>query len=161
MFRKLIAISLLASELALVPMASFAGQPAVAPEMAPLSYLVGTWHCRWQSGNASGRQDQVFRSVLGGTWLEEEELVGDSASPAVQSIHYTGYDPRTKMYVHVGPNLGGSYEIAQSIDGDTWTSTDGTLVHHKISDTRREMVETGPAGSAGPRVSMTCVKSAP
>jgi hypothetical protein len=56
-----------------LPVGSSAAAPAApAREMASLQYLVGTWHCTWTSGKQSGAEDQIFESVMGGSWLEEK-----------------------------------------------------------------------------------------
>lgn len=159
MFRKLIAGSLCAAALSAAPLLSSAGQAAPNEKaMASLQYLVGTWHCDWQSGNNSGSEDQVFQPALGGAWLEEKELVGVNGRQTVASIHYTGYDPRIKAYVHMGPDANGSYEIAQSPDGDVWHGADGSFLHHKISDTQRRMSETDRVGNTTVHLSMSCQK---
>jgi hypothetical protein len=159
MFCKLIAASSIAATLALAPLMSQADPaPTNHKEMAKLQYLVGTWHCRWQMGDHSGTQDQIFTPALNGAWLEEQEIVTIDGRPTVNTIHYTGWDPQTKTYVHVGPDADGTYELAQSPDSDTWNSTDGTLIHHRISDSERELSETG-IGPTAPTVRMSCLKS--
>lgn len=154
MYKKL-ALGLLFAVLT-APFPALAAQPPVnAGQMAPLQYLVGTWHCTWQSGSQSGSEDQIFTPALDGAWLEEREVVSSGGVPVVATIHYTGYDPHLKEYVHVGPDADGSYELAHSPDGDAWISTDGNFVHKKVSDVERTMTET--SGTA--RVTMTCAKA--
>lgn len=158
--RKLILGSLFASALFAAPLLSSAGQlRANEKEMAPLQYLVGTWHCDWQSGSKSGSEDQIFQTALDGAWLEEQEVVSVNGRQTVKSIHYTGYDPRDKAYIHIGPDANGSYEIAHSRDSEVWQSTDGSFVHQKISDSQRKMTETYGSGNAIVQLSMTCAKT--
>lgn len=140
----------------------FAATIAAAPndlKMAPLQYLVGTWHCTWQSGSSSGNLDQVFTPVLGGAWLEEKELATIRGRQTVTSIHYTGFDPHAKEYVHVGPDADGSYEIAHSVDAEVWTNADGTFVHHRVSDDERTMSETARVAGKTVQNTMRCTKA--
>lgn len=157
--RKLVVSALLASALFAAPLLAAAGQlPANEKEMAPLQYLVGTWHCDWQSGDKSGSEEQIFQTALDGAWLEEQEVVNVNGGQTVVSIHYTGYDPRAKTYIHMGPDANGSYEIAHSPDSEVWQSTDGSFVHRKVSDSQRKMTETYGSGKATVQLSMTCTK---
>lgn len=156
---KLVITSLLTSALFAAPLVSSAAQSAPnAKQMAPLQYLVGTWHCDWKSQNRAGSEDQVFQPALDGAWLEEKELVNVNGLQTVASIHYTGYDPRSKSYMHMGPDANGSYEVAHSPDAEVWQSADGSFVHHKVSDTQRTMTETYQSGNGTTSLSMTCVK---
>lgn len=142
--------ALLAAVLAAIPVLSSASQgPPNQEEMAPLQYLIGTWNCTWQAGTSTGSEQQVFTRAFDGAWLEEKEI----ANGQVSTIHYTGYDPAKKMYVHIGPDADGTYELAQSPDAVNWQSTDGAFVHHKVSDTKTVLTQTG-----GDRFSITCVK---
>lgn len=160
MFRKLMTGSLCAAVLFGAPLLSSAAQPPPnEKQMIPLQYLVGTWQCDWKSGDSSGREEQVFQPALDGAWLEEKELVVVNGRQDVVSIHYTGYDPRTKAYVHVGPDANGSYELAQSPDAEVWRSADGTFSHHKVSETQREMSEIDRIGKKTVTISMTCMKA--
>lgn len=160
MVRRLVTGSLFASALFVAPLLSSAAQaPPNEKEMAPLQYLVGTWHCDWQSGSKAGREDQVFQPALDGAWLEEKELVNVNGQQTVASIHYTGYDPRSKAYMHIGPDANGSYEVAHSPDSELWRSGDGSFVHHKISDNERKMMETYRSGNTTVRLSMMCMKA--
>lgn len=162
MIRKLVVGSLFASALFAAPLLSSARQaPPNEKEMAPLQYLVGTWHCNWQSASNAGTEDQVFQPALDGAWLEEKELVVRNGRQTVASIHYTGYDPRSKAYMHIGPDANGSYEVAHSADSEVWHSGDGSFVHHKVSDSQRQMTETYHTGNATVRLSMTCVRANP
>lgn len=162
MLRKLIVGSLFAAVLSAAPLLSSADQaPANQKQMASLQYLLGTWHCDWQSGNTSGSEDQVFQTALDGAWLEEKELVDVNGRQTVASIHYTGYDPRTKFYIHMGPDANGSYEVAQSVDSDIWHGADGSFVHTKISDTERKMSETVRNGKRTEQLTMSCAKTTP
>ena len=149
---KILKVSAIAAALAAVPFLSYASPaPPNQKEMAPLLYLIGTWNCRWQSGSHSGRERQVFEPAFDGAWLEEKEIV----SGQVRTVHYTGYDPAKKTFVHVGPDADGTFELAQSPDTITWRSADGSFVHTKVSDTKRTMTQTDGAQS----VSMTCTKT--
>jgi hypothetical protein len=148
---------LVAVTLTTTPSLAFASQAAPnQKEMAPLQYLVGTWSCLWQAGSTSGSEQQVFEPAFDGAWLVEKEIVQTSAGARVRSLHYTGYDPAIKMFVHVGPDANGTYELAQSPDAVTWHSADGSFVHQKVSDTKRTMTETDNGRA---RVSMTCTKT--
>lgn len=129
--------------------------------MASLQYLLGDWHCDWKSQNNSGSEEQVFQPALDGAWLEEKELVVTNGRQTVTSVHYTGYDPQIKSFVHMGPDANGSYEIAKSPDAEVWHSEEGMFVHRKISDTRREMSETDRIGNKTVQLSMICLKTKP
>ena len=143
MIRKLLVLASLGAAL-------IAASPPNAKQMASLNYLVGTWHCAWSDGKQSGSEDQIFSVALGGAWLEEKEVVSMNGQPFVRSIHYTGYDPAKREFLHVGPDANGTYELAESADTNTWTSADGKFLHTKVSDTERKMNE-GP-------IAMTCTK---
>jgi len=163
LFHKLITCWVLAAT-ALVgtPLLSSAAQaPPNEKGMAPLQYLVGNWSCDWKSQNNSGHEEQAFQPALDGAWLEEKELVAVNGRQTVSSIHYTGYDPRIKAYVHMGPDANGSYEVANSPDAVVWHSAEGGFIHHKVSDTRREMTETDRIGNKTVQLSMICVKAKP
>lgn len=160
MSHKLLFAVLFSGAISLSPLPSLAG-PA-APNnvhMAPLQYLIGTWNCTWQSGGKSGTLDQVFTPALDGAWLEEKEIVTIGGRQTVTSLHYTGYDPRLKKYVHVGPDADGSYEIAESADGNEWSNADGTFVHHKVSNDRRTMTDNARIGGTITQSSMTCARA--
>lgn len=153
--RNILKGSILAITLAATPLLSLASQsPQNEKQMAGLQYLVGTWQCDWTAGSNSGSERQVFAPVFDGAWLEEKEIVNEAGRSTVHSIHYTGYDPAMKMFVHVGPDAGGSYELAQSPDAIYWRSSDGSFEHRKVSDTRRTMNES----VSGKTLSMTCTK---
>jgi opacity protein-like surface antigen len=139
-----------------------ATQPPNAQQMAPLQYLVGTWHCTWTAGKDTGAEDQVFESALYGAWLQEKEVVVNaSGQSVVQSIHYTGYDPENASYMHVGPDASGAYEIARSPDGNVWHDANGggAFVHTKVSDTQRTMSEEYQSGGKSVKLVMTCTKA--
>jgi len=160
LIRKLVTGSLLASALIAAPALSYAAQSAPnEKQMASLQYLVGTWHCDWKSEKKTGSEDQVFEPALNGAWLEEKELVTVNGTQTVASIHYTGYDPRTNVYMHMGPDANGSYEVAHSQDAQLWQSADGSFVHHKVSNTQRTMTETYKSGNKTVQLSMTCSKT--
>lgn len=142
--------------------ATAAATPPNAAQMAPLQYLIGTWHCTWTSGTQSGSEDQIFETALDGAWLQEKEVVaGRNGRPTVLSIHYTGYDPATKSYMHVGPDADGTYEIAQSPDASLWRNpgTANVFTHTKISDTQRTMAETDRSNGKTVNITMTCNKA--
>ena len=133
-----------------------------ARQMAPLQYLIGTWHCSWVSGSNTGSEDQVFETALGGAWLAEKEIVLDRAGkPVVATIHYTGYDPKTGNYMHVGPDADGTFELAQSADAHMWSNPieKTAFVHTKISDTKRTMVEKDRINGKPVTFAMTCTKA--
>lgn len=128
--------------------------------MAPLQYLLGTWHCSWTAGTASGAEDQVFVSALNGAWLQESEVVQNaSGQPFVRSVHYTGYDPAKKLFMHLGPDADGSYEIAQSVDTNVWQEPSGSFYHTKISDTERAESESYQANGKTVTFHMSCKKA--
>lgn len=159
LIRKLIASSVFVTALSAAPLLASAGQPAAnEKQMASLQYLIGSWHCDWQSGEKSGSEDQVFQPALDGAWLEEKELITVNGRRTVASIHYTGFDPRTNVYMHMGPDANGSYEAAQSPDSENWKSSDGSFVHHKVSGTQRTMTETYRSGNTTVVLSMRCAK---
>jgi hypothetical protein len=142
--------------------AALAATMAAAPndaQMAPLQYLVGTWNCTWHSGGHSGTLDQIFSPALGGAWLEEKEVVTAGGRQTVTSLHYTGYDPQTKEYVHVGPDADGSYEIAHSPDAQVWNNADGTFVHRRVTGDERTMSETARLGRKTVHSVMTCKRA--
>jgi hypothetical protein len=160
LIRKLVIASLFASAAAAAPLLSRADQSAPnEKQMAPLQYLIGTWHCDWKSQKRTGSEDQIFQPALGGAWLEEREVVKVNGTQMVASIHYTGYDPRSKSYIHMGPDADGSYEVAHSADTELWDCAGGTFVHHKISETERTMTESYRSGTATVQISMTCLKN--
>lgn len=157
---KRIFAAVLSGAISLSPLASLADEASPNhAQMASLQYLVGAWHCTWQSGRNSGTLDQVFAPALNGAWLEEKEIVSVGGRATVTSVHYTGYDPRLKKYVHVGPDADGSYEIAQSPDGDEWSNADGTFVHRKISNNRRTMTDNARVDGKIVQSSMTCTRA--
>lgn len=132
---------------ALLFVATVAAAPNEA-QMARLQYFVGTWHCTWHAGTRSGNLDQVFSPALDGAWIAEQEIVTIDGRPKVVSLHYTGYDASAKEYVHVGPDADGSYEIAHSVDGDTWTNSQGRFVFRRLSQNERTMTAIAPDGKA-------------
>jgi hypothetical protein len=160
LIRKLVIGSLFACGLFAAPLFSSASQSAPnAKQMAALQYLIGTWHCDWKSQNRTGSEEQVFRPALDGAWLEEKEIVQVNGEQTLASIHYTGYDPRSNFYVHIGPDANGSYEVAHSPDAEIWHSADGSFVHHKVSDTQRNMTESYRSGNTTVQLSMSCMKT--
>ena len=91
--------------------------PPNAEKMKALSDLVGSWNCTWQAGPASGEILSTFTPVMNGAWIQQTEAVKDKAGDLViTTMHYSGYDPSLKMYVHMGPNANGTYEVAYSQD---------------------------------------------
>jgi hypothetical protein len=163
--RTLTAFSAAAAIFLATPLLSSAATvPPNAQQMAPLQYLLGTWHCTWTAGEKTGAEDQIFESALYGAWLQEKEVVVDAAGqPVVQSIHYTGYDPQNRSYMHVGPDASGAYEVARSADMNVWHEADGSgaFVHTKISDTERKMTESYQAGGKSVAIVMSCKKAQP
>jgi hypothetical protein len=156
-------IALSAASAIFLSVCAFSPAATLAPnakEMAPLHYLIGTWHC---SGAGIPAEDQVFEEALGGAWLQEKEVVtGSDGQPKTVSIHYTGYDPATAHFMHVGPDVDGSYELASSVDGDVWHDSNdasSTFTHTKVSDTARTMrlnfMDKGKPAS----LLMTCKKA--
>jgi hypothetical protein len=137
--------------------------PPNATQMEALHYLIGTWHCTWPSKKGVQSEDQIFESALGGAWLAEKEVMtGADGQPVVASVHYTGYDPATGRFMHVGPDADGTYEIAQSEDGNVWhdvNDANATFVHTKVSDTSRTMVQHYQAGGKPMTFFMTCKKT--
>ena len=87
-------------------------------------------------------------------------MQSSSGEPIVQSIHYTGYDPQHKRYMHVGPDADGTYEIAESPDTNTWSNpgTNNVFIHTKISDTERTLSETDHVNGKTVTLTMTCNK---
>ncbi|MGR4064122.1 MAG: hypothetical protein ACLQPV_01580 [Vulcanimicrobiaceae bacterium] len=99
-----------------------AAAPPNAAEMSKLAFFAGTWDCRWSAGAQSGALVATFTPVMDGAWLEETEAVTMGDRSIVQTMHFTGFDPATKHWIHGGPNADGTYEVAQSDDLATWTN---------------------------------------
>ena len=116
-------------------------------QMAALNPFIGTWHCTVEAGGKTGTLDQIFTPVFDGAWLETREIVTIGGKPKTISLHYTGYDKRTKQYVHFGPDFDGSYEMAHSDDAATWTNDEGRFVFHSESPQTRTMTATAPDGT--------------
>jgi hypothetical protein len=155
-------IAAAAAAMVAAPLAAQAATPPNAAQMAPLQYPLGTWHCTWTDGTNTGAEDQVFEAALDGAWLQEKEVVtGAGGQPLVQSVHYTGYDPKLKSFVHVGPDADGTYEIALSPDGNLWHdgSSSGSFVHEKLSDTLRSMTDSFRSGGRTVSLKMSCRKT--
>jgi hypothetical protein len=140
-----------------------AAAPPVAPQMADMQYLIGTWHCTASTPQGEQTEDQVFESTFGGAWLAEKEIVtGADGQPVTISLHYTGYDSKLGSFVHVGPDFDGSYELAKSKDGNLWKDANdprSSFVHTKVSDTQRSMVEHFTDNGKPMTISMTCEKA--
>jgi hypothetical protein len=139
MNKTLAAIALAAvSALALSSTRAVAAPPN-APQMAKIAYMIGTWDCKWTAGTSSGTLVATFTPVMNGAWLQETEAVESGGKVAVQTTHFTGYDPSTNHWMHLGPNADGTFEVAQSEDLATWKTllpagaSDGKLV--RPSDT--------------------------
>jgi hypothetical protein len=94
--------------------------PPNAAQMTRIANMVGTWDCKWKAGPSSGSLIATFTPVMNGAWLEETEAVESGGKTVVQTMHFTGYDPSTKHWIHGGPNADGTYEVAQSDDLATW-----------------------------------------
>jgi hypothetical protein len=91
--------------------------PPNAAKMQELNDLVGTWNCSWHAGAASGEILSTFTPVMNGAWIQQTETVkGKDGNSVVTTMHYSGYDPSLKMFVHMGPNADGTYEVAYSKD---------------------------------------------
>lgn len=111
----------LAAALAFAPLASSAAPAPNAEQMRPLDYLIGTWNCSWSAGGQSGTNISTFTSVMNGSWLQETEAVRTKTGKLfVTTMHFTGYDPVEKRWMHVGPNADGTYEVAYTTDFKTF-----------------------------------------
>jgi len=53
--------------------------------------------------------------------------------------HFTGYDMAKKQYVHLGPNMDGTYEVATSADAPVWHSGTNEIAVTKVSNDRYTM----------------------
>jgi hypothetical protein len=94
-----------------------ADAPPNAAKMQVLNHLVGTWNCSWHAGTASGEILSTFTPVMNGAWIQQTESTKDkNGNPVITTMHYSGYDPSLKMFVHMGPNADGTYEVAYSKD---------------------------------------------
>lgn len=107
------------SALAFAP-APAAAAPPNAAEMSKLAFFLGTWDCNWTAGGQSGAIVATFTPIMDGAWVEETEAVVAGDRTTIQTMHFTGYDPATKHWLHGGPNSDGTYEVAQSDDLATW-----------------------------------------
>jgi hypothetical protein len=107
------------SALALTSSPAIAAPPNSA-QMAKLANWIGTWDCKWKAGASSGVLVATFAPVMDGAWLEETEAVESGGKTVVQTMHFTGYDPSSKHWIHAGPNADGTYEVAQSDDLAVW-----------------------------------------
>lgn len=142
---------------------AFAAIPAAPPEMQKLNYLIGTWNCSWSAGSQSGTNTQTWTTALNGTWLLATEAVPTAKGPVVISLHYTSYDPKTKKWSHVGPNLGGGYDVAESPDAVEWqtvlpdTSEKLTMTH--VSDTQYKQHASAQMGGQAVTFLQTCTKA--
>jgi hypothetical protein len=94
--------------------------PPNASQMATIAGMIGTWDCAWTAGPSSGTLIATFTPVMEGAWLQETEAVEKDGKTIIQTMHYTGYDPSAKRWIHAGPNNDGTYEVAQSDDFATW-----------------------------------------
>jgi hypothetical protein len=101
----------------LTPLGANANTPPNAEKMKMVLSFVGDWNCTWHAGPNSGTLLSTFTPVMGGSWVQETETVkAPDGSSMVQTMHFTGYDPTSKMYMHMGPNEDGTYEVARSSD---------------------------------------------
>src|ERR1700757_4986716 len=76
--------------------------PPNAEKMQELSDLVGSWNCTWHAGPASGEILSTFTPVMNGAWIQQTETVkGKDGTPVITTMHYSGYDPSLKMFVHM------------------------------------------------------------
>ncbi|HTA37625.1 MAG TPA: hypothetical protein VK760_01045 [Candidatus Acidoferrales bacterium] len=108
--------------------------PPNAPQMQKIAYMIGKWDCKWTAGPSSGTLVATFTPVMNGAWLQETEAVESGGKALVQTTHFTGYDPATKHWMHLGPNSDGTYEVAQSEDLSVWK----TLLPAGASDGKLE-----------------------
>jgi hypothetical protein len=141
-----------------------AASPPNAPEMKKLDYIIGTWNCTWTAGTDSGAVISTFTSVMNGAWLQETEAVQmGSGEPQVTTMHFTGYDPRERTWMHLGPNADGTYEVARSADLNVWHNVlpvaGGDAAFQRISD--REFSLSEPFQSNGQTLTYleTCKKA--
>ena len=149
--------------------AIFAAQaiPAsAAPDahMQPLQYLLGTWHCNWTAGGQTGSVDQTFSSVMNGVWVEERETTtAPNGQVVLNSIHYTGWDPARKAYVHSGPDADGSYQLYRSPDLHEWRNALGAGAPFYLtrdSDTQQtESTTINAVGGQSVEWKQTCTKA--
>ncbi len=159
-------IPVLIALLAAAPtLATAAVPPPNAAEMTKLQYLVGAWDCTWKAGDASGAVHLSFESVMNGAWLRETESgKSRSGEDVVRSMHYTGYDPVQKKWMHLGPNGDGTFAVAQSADAARWQTmlptADESLTFEKVSSTA--FTETSIFQSDGKTVTFlqSCRKTA-
>ena len=111
-----------------------------AAQMQKLEYLVGTWTCEVKAGGQVGTAHEKFESTFRGAWLLETESVpGNDGGFVDIAKHYTGYDIAKKRYVHLGPNLDGTYEVATSADAAVWHSGNDAVAFTKVSNDRYTM----------------------
>ena len=150
MKKNILALPLLAfaALLAIAPGAASAAAPAPrnAEQMKALDYLIGTWNCSFSAGGQSGTNISTFTPVMNGAWLQETEAVRTkSGGLYITTMHYTGYDPDEKRYMHVGPDANGGYEVAYTTDFQTFHTLlpagqeDATFT--KVSDTEFSLRE--------------------
>ena len=146
---KIAALLLSALPVLMSPAAATAAAPN-AGEMEKLNFMVGTWDCRWTAGNDAGAIVATFTPVMGGAWIEETEAVEVNGKSYVQTMHFTGYDPKLKLYVHAGPNADGTYEVAQSADLTTWNNVlpkrEGSGTLDRLSDSEYVLSEDFQSG---------------
>jgi hypothetical protein len=137
---KMFLLGIAAMLLSLPVGASAASAPPNAAQMQKIEYLVGTWTCEVKAGGQVGSAHEKFESAFRGAWLLETESVPSSTGSFVDiAKHYTGYDTAKKQYVHLGPNLDGSYEVATSADAAVWHSGANAIAFTKVSNDRYTM----------------------
>jgi len=122
MNKTLATIALAALSAAALSSARADAAPSNASQMTKIAYMIGTWDCNWKAGTSSGTLTATFAPVMNGAWLQETEAVKRDGKTVVQTMHYTGYDPSSKHWIHAGPNSDGTYEVAQSDDLATWNN---------------------------------------
>jgi hypothetical protein len=161
-----ISLGALAATLTVQPSPSFAAGAPNAQEMKSLDYLIGTWSCSWTAGPDSGAVTSVFAPVMNGAWLQETETVqSPTRGPVVTTVHFTGFDPQKKRWVHLGPDADGSYAVAQSSDGETWhnllpvAGSDATF--RKMSDSAFALSEDFARDGKTLTYVETCKKAVP
>jgi hypothetical protein len=152
-----LAVALLAQPL--IPRAD--ASPA-GDKMKALSFLIGSWDCTWHAGPQSGEKLSTFTPVMGGSWLQQTESVkAPNGTMVVQTMHFSGYDPSSGEYMHVGPNADGTYEVARSKDFRTFSNVhpagdDATL--KQISETEWSLSEPFTQGGQKFVYEEKCIK---
>jgi hypothetical protein len=144
------------------PLMPHADASPASEKMKALSFLIGSWNCSWHAGPQSGEKLSTFTPVMGGSWLQQTESVkAPNGSMVIQTMHYSGYDPSSGEYMHVGPNADGTYEVAHSKDFRTFSNVhpagdDATFT--KLSDTEVTLSEPFTQGGQKFVYEEKCIK---